>query len=113
MGQTEIKYDLKQEFNSHKFRKYLIKKNKGSAKSSTSGNFAHNRLLEQINKVLGNLVRNYNINQTYVDGDDRWFVILVAKSFKIRLTVNRLKGYSNGQLVFGHDISIPIKYMMD
>ena len=59
-------YDLEQDFNGHKFRKYLIGKKKGLANSTTSGNSMSNIVLEKIHQVLENLVRNYNINKTYV-----------------------------------------------
>ena len=60
-----------------------------------------NALLERINQVPGNLVRTYNINQTYVDEDDPWSGILAAITFAILSTTIRLKGYSMGKLIFG------------
>ena len=39
--------------------------------------------------------------------------ILAAAAFEILSATNRLKVYSAGQLVFGRDMIIPIKHMMD
>ena len=72
-----------------------------------------NIVLELIHQVLGNLVRNYKINKTYIDKDDRISVILTAAEFAIRLTENRLKDYSLRKLVFGRDIILPKKYAVD
>ena len=38
----------------------------------------YNATLERIRQVLGNLVRTFNIQQTYVDKNDPWAVILAA-----------------------------------
>ena len=72
-----------------------------------------NIVLEKIHQVLGNLVQNYNMTQTYVDEDDPWLVILTAEEFAIRLEANSLKGYSPGQVVFGRDTILPIKLNFD
>ena len=72
-----------------------------------------NTVLEQIQQVLGNLVRNFDISQTYVDKNYPWTVILSAAAFPIRSTNSRLKGCSPLQLVFGHDMILPIKYEVD
>ena len=70
-------------------------------------------MLERIYQVLGNLVRTYNIKETYVDYDDLWSGILASEAFSIFSKSNMLKGYSPGQLVFGRDISIRIKRTVD
>ena len=72
-----------------------------------------NIVLERIHQVLGNLLRTYNINKTYFDEYDQISVILTASESTIRSAENRLKYYSPGQLVFGRDINIPIKYTED
>ena len=72
-----------------------------------------NAILEYIHQVLGNLSRNYNIKETYVDKDEHWSGILAAAEFAIISTENRLKGYSPGQLVFSREIILPIKYTVD
>ena len=68
----------------------------------------------RIHQVLGNLVRICNIsNQTYVDEDELWMGILDVSVFAICSTTNSLKGYSPGQLIFVHDMILPIKHRTD
>ena len=81
-----------------------------TSKPSTSGNPTSNMILEQINQVLGNLVRTCNSTHTYVDKDDPWSGILAAAVFAICSTSNMLNGYSTGKLGFVHDIILPIKH---
>ena len=61
------------------------------------GNPTSSAILEQISQVLGNLVRTFNIKDTYVDKDDQWSGFLAAEDFYIFSTTNRLKDYSPGQ----------------
>ena len=70
----------------------------------------YNAILEQIHQVLGNLVRTFNIQQTYVDENDLWKGILDAALFAICSTTNRQKSYSPGQLIFGRDMILLIKH---
>ena len=72
-----------------------------------------NVILERIIQVLGNLVRNFNITQTYVDKGDPWSVILDVSAFSIISTTNSLKVYSPGQLLFGRDMILPMKHKVD
>ena len=67
----EITYDQISEFIGHRFRKPPIETDyRITAKSTTLGNPTSNAVLEQIHQVLVNLVRNFNISQTYVDKND-------------------------------------------
>ena len=107
----EIMYDQGSEFIGHEFRKSQIENKYGiTAKPSTLGNTNSNEILERINQVLGDLVRTFNIKQTYVDKDDPWLGILATAAFAICSTKNRLKGYNPGQLLSGHDMIPPIKH---
>ena len=72
-----------------------------------------NVILERIYQVLGNLVRTSNIQQTHVDENEPWMSIFAAAVFAIRSTTNTQKGYSPFQLIFGHDMILPIKYGVD
>ena len=61
-------YDQGLEFIGHKFRKSLIEDEyRITSKPSTLGNPMSNIVLEQIHQVLGNLVRTFNISETYID----------------------------------------------
>ena len=77
------------------------------------GDPTSNAILEQIHQVIGNLVRNFNIKETYVDKDDPLSGILAAAAFSILSTSTRLKGYSVGQIVFVSKIILPIKHKVD
>ena len=73
-------------------RKSVIETEYGiTAKPSTLVNTMSNTVLEQIQQVLGNLVRTYNIFQTYIDKNDPWSSILAAAEFSIFSTTNRKK----------------------
>ena len=68
----EIIYDQGSKFIGHEIKKYRIQEEYGiTAKPSTLVNPMSNAILERIHQVLGNLVRTYNIYQTYVDKDDQ------------------------------------------
>ena len=85
----KITYDQGKECIGHNFRKSLIETEYGiTAKPRTSGNPMSNAILEQFNQVLGNLVRNFNIQQTYVDENDPWTGILAAAAFSISSKTN-------------------------
>ena len=60
-----------------------------------------------------NLVRTFNIQQTYVDENEPWTGILDAAAFAIFSTTNRQKNYSLGKLIFGRDMIFPIKHTVD
>ena len=110
----KVTYDQGSEFIGHEFRKYLIEKEYGiTDKQRTSGNPTSNEILKWINQILGNLVQNSNIKETYVDKDDPWPVILAAAVFAMISTSNRLKVYIPFQLLFLRDIILPLKHTVD
>ena len=84
-----------------------------TAKPSTSGNPMSNVILGWIHQVLGNLVQNFNIQQTYVDKNDPWMGILAEAAFAILSTTSGKKGYSPVKLIFVRDMIPPIKHMVD
>ena len=55
-------------------------------------------------------MRTFNIQQTYVDENDPWTGILDAAAFAIISTANILIGYTLGQLIFGRDMILLLKY---
>ena len=73
----------------------------------------YNVVLEQIHKFLGNIMRIFNIFQTYVDKNDPWTGIISAVAFEICSTTNRQKCHSTGQLIFGRDMIPLIKHTVD
>ena len=72
-----------------------------------------NVILERIRQVLGNIVRDFNIQHTYVEKNYQWTGMLDASEFEISSTTNTQKGYSLGQLIFGRDMILPIKHRVD
>ena len=106
----EITRDQGSEFIVNEFKKPLIEREYGTtSKPSTFGNTTSNVILEHTHQVLGNLVQDFNITQTYVDKDDPWSVILAESAFLIISITNRLKMYSLVQLLFGRGVIILIK----
>ena len=108
-------YDQGKEFIGHKFIKSLIDTEYGiTVKPSTLGNPMSNAVLERTHQVLGKIVQTFNIStKTYIDKDDQRTGILAAADFAICSTTNRQKGHGPGQLIFGHDMIIPIKHSVD
>ena len=62
---------------------------------------------------MGNLVRTCTITQSYVEKYYPWLGILASVEFVICSTINRIKGYSPVQLIFGRDMILRIKYTVD
>ena len=58
-------------------------------------------------------MRKYNIKDTYIGEYDPWSGILEAVSFVFCSTSNKLKVYILGELLFGHDMILLIKYTSD
>ena len=71
------------------------------------------REIEQIQQVLGNLVRTYTITKTYGDKDTLRLVIFAAAEFVNPLTEGKRKDYITGQFIFGRDIILPIKHTVE
>ena len=81
---VEITYDQGVEFLGHEFKSSLIENNYGIKTNLDSpGNPQANKTIERIHQVLGNLVRTYNLQETYVDDADPWIGILVAEAFAV------------------------------
>ena len=79
---VEITYDQRGELIGHEFKHSLIEDEYGiKIKPSYPGKPQANAIIERIQQVLGNLVRTYNIQETYVDDADPWMVILLAAAF--------------------------------
>ena len=82
---VEITYDQVGELLGHKFKSILIEQVYGiKNKPAFPGNPQENLTIEIIHPVLGNLLRTYNIQETYVDDADPWMGILAEAAFAIR-----------------------------
>ena len=72
-----------------------------------------NAIVERIHQVIRNLVRTYNIQETYVDDSGPWMGILTSAAFAVHSTYHTTKGKSRGQIVFGQDMILPINNVSD
>ena len=72
-----------------------------NTKPSSSGNPQANTTIKRIHQLLRNIVRTYNLQETYVDDSKTWIGILAAASFAVRSTYHQTKQKNPGQLVFG------------
>ena len=91
----EITYDQGKEFIGHGLRKSLIEMEYGiTAKPITSGIITYNAILERFHQIMGNLVHNCSITQTYVVEDSPYSGILATSEFPTHSTKNRFKGRS-------------------
>ena len=65
--QVENQYDRVGEFLGHEFKNILIEQEYGiKTKPDSFGNLQANTIIERIHQVLGNLIRSFNLHDTYV-----------------------------------------------
>ena len=67
--------------------------------------------MERIHQVLGNLVRTYNLQETYVYDADPWMGILATEDFAVQSMYQPTKQNIPGQLFFGKDMILPINHI--
>ena len=84
-------------------KEYVIK-----TKPTSSGNPQANAIIDIIHQLLGDLIRYFNLQDTYVDDADPWMIILATAAFAVRATYHRTKQKSPCRLVFGRDMILPI-----
>ena len=82
-------------------------------KTTSPGNLQENAIVERIYQVIGNLLRTYNLHETYVYDADQWMGILSAVDFVVQSRYHRINGKSPGQIVFGRDMILPINHVAD
>ena len=58
-------------------------------KPASSGNQKANATIERLHQILGNLVRTYNLQETYVDDTHPFMVILAAVDFEVQYTYHQ------------------------
>ena len=80
-------------------------------KPVSSGNPQANATLERIHQVLGNLVRTYNLQETYVDDSGPWMGTVASSAFAVQITYCHNKQKSACQLVFERDMILPINHI--
>jgi hypothetical protein len=100
--------------NGKHFMKYFkdLKDNYGLIhKSSTDYNPQSNGIIERVHQVLGNALRNFEIENRELDEQNPWDEFLSATAFTIQSTHHTALGASPAQLVFQRDIFLPVKYV--
>ena len=87
-------------------QKYVIK-----TKPASYRNPQANATIERIHQVLGNLIRCFNLHDTYVYDADPWMVILASAALAVQSTYHRTKQKNPGQLIFGRDMILPLNHL--
>jgi hypothetical protein len=109
---TQITYDRGSEFIGADFHK-MIKNDYGiKGKPITVRNPQANTIVERVHQtIVGNIVRTFELENTYLDEEDPWKGMLSAAAFAIRSTFRTTLRKSSGQLVFGRDMILNIKHV--
>ena len=82
-------------------------------KPSLPVNQQANEIIERLHQVLRNLVRTYNLQETYVEESDPWIRILTTAPFAVRSMYQTTKGQIPGQIIFGRDMILPKYHVTD
>jgi hypothetical protein len=87
---------------------YGIKK-----KNSTPFNPQSNGIIDRVHFTLNDALRTAEIDGREMDDKDPWGPCLSSSAYAIRSTFNTTLKATPGQLVFGRDMVLPIKFMAD
>ena len=84
---------------------YGIKK-----KGATKRNPQANSIIERIHQTIGNVIRTFQVHDSYLDEDDPWSGILAAVMFAVRATYHTTLKATPSQLVFGRDAILNMQF---
>jgi transposase InsO family protein len=87
---------------------YGIKK-----KNSTPFNPQSNGIIERVHLTLNDSLRTAEIDGREMDEKYPWGPFLFSAAYAIRSTLHTTLKAAPGQLVFGRDMVLPIKFMAD
>ena len=108
----EIGFDNGSEFKS--VFEELIQNMNIKKKPTTDYNPQGNSVLERIHQVLGNQLRTFELEERELTKDEETFEpFLTACAYAIRCTYHTTLKATPGQLVFGRDMILPIKFKAD
>ena len=103
-------FDRRSEFIGHDFQDMLsdygVKK-----KPITTRNPQANAVVERIHQTIGNIIRTFELQDSWLDEDDPWKGILSATAFAVRSTYHTTMQKTPGQLVFNRDMIFNIKHV--
>jgi hypothetical protein len=74
---------------------------------------AYNGIIERVHLALNDLLRTAEIDGREMDEKDPWGPFLSSAAYAIHSTFHTTLKATPGQLVFGRDMVLPIKFMAD
>jgi hypothetical protein len=96
--------EFKQLFNEMR-RNYGMKK-----RVTTAYNPQANGIIERVHLVLADALRTFELQERELNENDPWSTFLASAAFAIRSTYHMTLQAMPGQLVFGRDMLLPIKF---
>lgn len=82
-------------------------------KPSTTYNPQSNGIIERVHQTLTNCFRTFELENSELDEHDPSSSFIAATCFAVRATSHTTMKASPGQLVFGRDMILPIRYLAD
>jgi len=107
----QVTFDRGSEFIGNDFKQMLVNDYGIKRKPITVRNPQANAIVERIHQVIANMVRTFELETTYLDGDSPWKGFLSATAFAIQSTHHMTLRKTPGQLVFGRDMIFNIQHV--
>ena len=83
-------------------------------KPTTDYNPQGNSVLERLHQVLGNQLRTFELEERELTEEEKTFEpFLTACAYAVRCAYHTTLKATPGQLVYGHDMILPIKFKAD
>ena len=91
-----------------------MRENYGMTKKPSSPyNPQANGIIERIHQVVNDMLRTFELEEQQLDPTDPWTRILSAVAFAVRSTYHTTLEATPGQLIFGRDMLLPVKFQAD
>ncbi len=81
-----------------------------SPKISTDYNPQSNAIIKRVHQVLGNALRTFELEKRELDDKEPFEPFLTATAYAIRSTYHTTLQATQGQLVFGRDMILPVQF---
>ena len=108
---TYIGYDNGSEWES--IFKEMCKNYGISPKPSTEYNPQSNSTVQRVHLTLADMLRTFELEEKELDENDPWSTFLSATVFAIKSTYHTVLDATPGQIVFGRDMVLPIRFKAD